>query len=249
MCACNQRSIRHHWGILQTLSVGAEESENSAAFQTNIFTHLLRWLHDLTIYIGPGSTFAAINPVTQWTGDWALAPPAITNLRFRSVGQGIYWEHKPGCTQLCFTRQTRLNLLSRMHTGSKKFTRNLQDLLREIRTYWFPSSSKLFSHFSGIFPSFKCIKLPDSLELQLKSKLNSALTELKNQQGNYKFFIFSESHLVQYSLQSLKDALFKISLMITCKSDLTIQTFVFFSTPTLGGTKMWPWKSVGGKRA
>lgn len=94
-----------------------------------------------------------------------------------------------------------------------------------------------------------CIELPDSLELQLKSKLNSAFTELENQQGNYKFFFSSESLLVQYSLQSLKDALFEISLMIAFHSGLMIQPFVFFSTLTLGRTKMWPWINVREKSA
>lgn len=63
------------------------------------------------------------------------------------------------------------------------------------------------------------------------------------------FGFFSESDLVQYCLQSLKGVLFKISLMIACQSNLMIQICVFFSTPTQGRTKMWPWKNVGEKSA
>lgn len=142
------------------------------------------------MYIGPRSSFPEINPVTQWIGDWALSPPAITNLRIRTIGQGKYWGHTDR-NQVAFSYASLGWQSLSWPLGSTQVPRSLQDLLGEVETtYWFPSSSKLLPIFQLYSPSFNCIELLDSLELQLMSKLNSALTELKNQQGNVRFLFW-----------------------------------------------------------
>lgn len=59
------------------------------------------------------------------------------------------------------------------------------------------------------------------------------------------FFFFPESHSLHYYLNSLKGALFKISLVLALKSDS--KALAFFSTQ--GRTKMQPWQNGGGKSA
>lgn len=67
----------------------------------------------------PESTFPGVNSVTQWTGDWTLTLPAITNLMFTPLPSHMLgaYRYKPRCTQLPLTGQPRLNLPSRNPTS------------------------------------------------------------------------------------------------------------------------------------